>query len=472
MRPAPFLLLLLPAPSLQKISDGVAKLSSQDTEQYLTKFSFSPRVASLLNISFHVAEREYFDRHQHELTLCLYSDTDWPRFRRAMTKGSLCSERQRLASWSAKVQPEVTYRPGTGYRHDFDWAGTLTAPKGRAHYWYAMLMDCYLEEYDAHPPPLNYRLIFMNGESHLPADESGMATINGLALLGMLAYGALYFFSLYSRFAEQRQLHLITVVFALAYALQAASVLCELCHLRAFAADGKGLRWRHTWLALDFGSGLLQSISELSISLLLISLAFGWTLGLESQEPLAGLGGKLLEGLHRPARLLRGLQSPSVWLLSGIGGAQLLLQAAGRRYEEDFNHFHDHEHWPGLALLAIRLGLCALFAFALRRSLSLERQPEVASFLRRLLVYGLCWFLCLPLLVLLAALLPPYRRHQLVAGGAIVLQAAALALLSRLFVTSSEFYKISSLSHLGFSLEGGPGLGGGASRLKGKLCVD
>ncbi|EOD15490.1 hypothetical protein EMIHUDRAFT_95197 [Emiliania huxleyi CCMP1516] len=287
MRPAPFLLLLLPAPSLQKISDGVAKLSSQDTEQYLTKFSFSPRVASLLNISFHVAEREYFDRHQHELTLCLYSDTDWPRFRRAMTKGSLCSERQRLASWSAKVQPEVTYRPGTGYRHDFDWAGTLTAPKGRAHYWYAMLMDCYLEEYDAHPPPLNYRLIFMNG---------------------MLAYGALYFFSLYSRFAEQRQLaaprhrrvgtqlHLITVVFALAYALQAASVLCELCHLRAFAADGKGLRWRHTWLALDFGSGLLQSISELSISLLLISLAFGWTLGLESQEPLAGLGASRLKG--------------------------------------------------------------------------------------------------------------------------------------------------------------------------------
>ena len=44
-----------------------------------------------------------------------------------------------------------------------------------------------------------------------------------------------------------------------------------------------------------------------------------------------------------------------------------------------------------------------------------------------------------------------------------MLQAAALALLSRLFVTSSEFYKISSLSHLGFSLEGGPGLGGGAS---------
>ena len=60
-----------------------------------------------------------------------------------------------------------------------------------------------------------------------------------------------------------------------------------------------------------------------------------------------------------------------------MAGRSELPQAAGRRYEEDFNHFHDHEHWPGLALLAIRLGLCALFAFALRRSLSLERQPEV-----------------------------------------------------------------------------------------------
>jgi len=209
---------------------------------------------------------------------------------------------------------------------------------------------------------------------------------------------------------------------------------------------------------------------RLAPQVLLIALAFGWTLGLESQEPLAGLGGKLFEGLHRPARLLRGLKSPSVWLLLGVGGSQFVLQMVGRRYEEDFNHFHDHEHWPGLALLGIRLASCALFGWALRRSLRLERQPEIASFLRRLFVYGGSWFLCLPLLVLLAAVLPPYRRHQLVAGGSILLQTAALALLSRLFLSSSEFYKISSLAHLGFSLESA-GMAS-ASRVRGKLCVD
>jgi hypothetical protein len=136
------------------------------------------------------------------------------------------------------------------------------------------------QEYDAHPPPMHYRLTFLNGASHLPADEDGMSLINGAALALMLVYGAMYAVTMRSQWVRQRQGHLITVVFGAAYVLQVLSVLCELCHLRAYAADGKGLRWRHTWLALDFLSGLLQSVSELVISVLLIALAFGWTLGL------------------------------------------------------------------------------------------------------------------------------------------------------------------------------------------------
>lgn len=163
-----------------KISDGQVHLSSQDTEKYLTKFSFSPREEGHINITFHVTERDYFDRHQHLLTLCLYSDADWPKFRKAMDKGSLCAERQKLATWSAKVQPEQAHAQAS--RHDWSYAGKLSAPKGRAHYWYAVLMDCYLEEYDAHPPPMSYRLVFLNGNSHLPADESGVNSCTPPAL--------------------------------------------------------------------------------------------------------------------------------------------------------------------------------------------------------------------------------------------------------------------------------------------------
>ena len=54
------------------------------------------------------------------------------------------------------------------------------------------------------------------------------------------------------------------------------------------------------------------------------------------------------------------------------------------RYEEDFNNFHDHEHWPGLTLIGLRLLLCTLFVWALRRSLRVEKQSEVLDFLRKL----------------------------------------------------------------------------------------
>ena len=77
---------------------------------------------------------------------------------------------------------------------------------------------------------------------------------------------------------------------------------------------------------------------------------------------------------------------------------------------------------------------------------------EILGFLDKLMWFGGVWFLCLPILILLAMVLPPYRRHQLVAGGSIFVQGIALSLLSTLFLESSEFYKISSLNHVGQAL--------------------
>ena len=212
----------------------------------------------------------------------------------------------------------------------------------------------------------------------------------------------------------------------------------------------------------------------LVLSVLLIALAFGWTLGLESQEPLDGLAGKILGGLHSPGKLLRSFFSPSALLLLAIAASQLVLLAVGRRYEDDFNNFHDFEHPPGLLLLAIRLALCATFLGALRRSRRVERQREVLAFLQQLMWFGSIWFVGLPLLVLFALVLPPYRRHQVVAGGSIVVQAATLALLSALFTEGSTYYKMSSLRFVGSAGGGGFAMGGtfAPRGLGAKVAVD
>ena len=159
-----------------KVIDGVIALSSQTTEVYLGKFSFSPYQRSSIAATFHTDDGLYFDNHPHDLTLCMFSDEQWVKFRTAMDKGSLCTERRGLASYAEKVVPRYVQVEGHAPKHDFSFSSHLRPPTNRAHYWFAVMMDCYLEEYDAHPPPMVYALTLKNGNSHLPAGRSPPAT--------------------------------------------------------------------------------------------------------------------------------------------------------------------------------------------------------------------------------------------------------------------------------------------------------
>ena len=106
-------LLALLSGCVAKLVDGYAKLSAQDTEQYITKFAFNPRVPGYINGTFTVesTDREYFDEHQHQLMLCLYDDHDMPKFSRMMTAGSLCQERARICTSWTSAAPQCHARP-------------------------------------------------------------------------------------------------------------------------------------------------------------------------------------------------------------------------------------------------------------------------------------------------------------------------------------------------------------------------
>eukprot|EP00241_Pyramimonas_parkeae_P001725 CAMPEP_0114252500 /NCGR_PEP_ID=MMETSP0058-20121206/15870_1 /TAXON_ID=36894 /ORGANISM="Pyramimonas parkeae, CCMP726" /LENGTH=495 /DNA_ID=CAMNT_0001366439 /DNA_START=41 /DNA_END=1528 /DNA_ORIENTATION=+ len=450
-------LIHIPEHSYAKRVEGELGLSSYVTEQYITKFSFSKgRVGQIHGNFSHLAGgASYFDRKPHDLRILLLDDDAWPKYYDgSFTKhglGSLCVERIRMATWQQRITPGM--RGGRAHAFGLTEASfTMTIPKEnrkRTHFWYAVLADCYLEEYDAHPPEVHFDITFKNGETHLPADEMGLPTVYVLVLIGTSLFGVFVVNLLRVQYKQVGQVHLIVLLLGGAVLLQSVSHFCELMHLVTFMTNGKGLRWRHTVFALDFAAQVTVGLSELLVEFLLITLAFGWTL-------LSKEGGATGSG-HVPIMGRLGMMLSSGSALTGrlgfvsvIAVAQVALEMLGRKYEDDFNQFHDFEHWPGFCLMGLRLLLCALFVIGGVSTMRCAQMSSLKVFMVKLLLLGVVWFLSMPLLVyFVSPFLEPYNRHPVVTGGTIVLQSVALGCISLLFLKNSSYLKMSTLAHMG-----------------------
>jgi hypothetical protein len=173
------------------------------------------------------------------------------------------------------------------------------------------------------------------------------------------------------RYSEKGQVHLAVILLGVAAAVQTLAVILELLHLVVFSRNGMGLRWRHSWFPADFYSEVLQDLSELLCALVLIALAFGWTIPDPDLVMNPTSRNSFLAGMARPAEWLRKLTPASVFVLTLVA-SNILLEILGRGFEDDFNQFHDHEHWPGYTLMLMRVGLALLFAFGILRSRTSE----------------------------------------------------------------------------------------------------
>jgi hypothetical protein len=114
-----------------------------------------------------------------------------------------------------------------------------------------------------------------------------------------------------------------------------------------------------------------------------------------------------------------------------------------------FNSYHDHEHWPGMALMCVRLMLAAVFCVGCSQTMKVQQHNgRVVSFLAKMRFLGASWFAAFPLLVFMQMFFKPTRRHFVVTGGALCLQSAALIFMALTFLLRSEFFHISSLSKM------------------------
>jgi len=432
------LLCLLPA-TFAKYLAGSISLDSDNTEKFLTKFSFSAANTGLLEAAFngHGDRFEHAGGRLHKLTLGLFDDVAWEKYQGKVKAGSLCEERMAVATVTKRLTASAPRTAEYSLEEKF-------SSRSHSHFFYFVLADCSLEFYQAHPPTLDYTFHITNGLNELPEDEAGLLRVNFLAsaVLGVwLGLGAM---GLKKQIAKYNQVHLSTAAIYLATCLQFVACFCEFLHLACYKSDGKGMRLRHGRLPMDFFSDTAQNLSEALTIVVVVSVASGWT---------------LVDGTFREMSRVAGVAG-------GIAGFQFVVELLSRRYEEDFSSFHDHDHWPGKLLMVLRVLCCGATLFGTKRALARVKGDDVATkFLTSFAVCGVVWLLAFPTTVLLITpFFSLYNQHYLVETSAIATQSVALGGLLALFLgvggVGKVFVKASTLKDMG-GLDGGGGDGGG-----------
>jgi len=426
---------------------GELQLSSQTTEQYIAKFSLSKGSHGHLEAQFFVdSTHPYFDSNPHTVKLSLFDDQTWDEFQRKAKSGSLCNDRVQLAQYHHKIEPqfEPTSDPVKVIKFEQPFE-----PKDSTHYWFLVVSDCFLEEYDAHPPPMAFNLIFKNGDSHLPADEVGLPTLFAFMSFVLLCVSLFFAYSLHRATDGYKGVHLVVLLLGLGIQSQLASLLFETIHLWVYERNGLGMRWRHSWLPLDFLAEACQGLSELVVAFVLIAISFGWTLSIPNK-----LANSSFKHFYH-------ISGNSFLLFLGLLSIQVVLEFWGRKYQDDFSQFHDFEHLPGYLLIMFRFGQWVLFLYGLLSTKKRSTEESVTGFLVQLATFGTLWFLTFPAVVIISTTFPPYLRHSIVTGTAVVMQCVALMLLGKLFLSKGQYYRASTLSQVGTVFGGQQGFVGG-----------
>lgn len=416
----------------------------------------------------------------HDLKVAIFGETEWSNYLRMKEEGTLCRERMSQAVWQRSIKPRGRDQDAEK-RFSFNYQ---IKPEKWSRFQFVVLVDCNLEFYDAHPPTLKYKFTLKSGSSHLPADERYQTTVHLLLLIALVGFGLTYVILLIKQYRRTGTTHMVCLLLGAAYVCQTVSVMFELLHLLKYGMDGRGFRFRTSWIPLDFLSEVMQGLAEYVIEITLISLAAGWTLsdtaqglggwddvdggGLDGRPDDDGRSGSALKravvdnkfvkaaktkmrstvkAMKSPVQVFMGKRTHAAGFFGGVLVYQIVFELWGRRYEEDFNAFHDHEHWPGYALMYMRCALAAMFYMGIQATIkAAPRDSPTEAFLEFLKFAGLTWFLVFPVVVFSSQMFAPVNRHMIVTFTSIAGQSAALGVMLYAFLTrGNAFSKVSTV---------------------------
>ena len=355
----------------------------------------------------------------------------------------------RMSHSSARISiSEKSTLIGKGHLHDFK----LENPKPdstkfdftwkidhrvRTYGYYLVIGDCDQAPHRRYKV-IEYDISFLNdGTDHFPADEHGLFSLYIFCFVVLFVYA---FSTIRNRlqkkktdFSEGPPPAAISLL-GIAYTCELLSLFFEILHLWWYGTNGYGVFF------LDFFSEILEGAAQTTLAYLLLAFASGWTIIDGAVTPKS-------DSPVNPDAL--GEDHPSTVFVALLTVFTVMLQLLNKLLLfDDFTKFHDHESYPGFALVLVRAVLAAFFTYQVSQTLGfMQRRKGRQSlhFMRSLALLGGLWFWCFPLLVLVAAIFAHYLRHRIVTGGVLFLQSACLVLLTRQITAESSLYSKASI---------------------------
>ncbi|CAJ1087378.1 integral membrane protein GPR180 isoform X1 [Xyrichtys novacula] len=306
--------------------------------------------------------------------------------------------------------------------------------------WMALYTDRYTCQDSVIPnhSDLTFTVLMLNPDSagnpldHFSAEEAGLNTFYFILLLSYFIVGCIYVQPLFQALRKGGPLHTALKVLTTVLALQGCSALCNYIHLARYSRDGVGIP------VMGSLAECWDTVSQVSMLYLLLSLCLGWTLN-RGRKPQCGP----LQWEHSPA-------STAVAVGGVITQGVLLLWE--QFSDSDHHSFHDQLSAAGLLLLALRVFLTLLLASVLYTITSMERSLLKRDFYLCFTKGCVLWFLCHPVLFLISAIFNEHQREKVVTMGVILCQSISMVILYQLFLSRSLYWEVSSLSSVSLPL--------------------
>ncbi|CAD8138300.1 unnamed protein product [Paramecium pentaurelia] len=283
--------------------------------------------------------------------------------------------------------------------------------------WLAILNNCdhYLDKlfpYFDHNIYFEITIWFFDeGGQEFSLEEHGLFSI--VAVLTFLTIiGFYYNYRIYRKEQEKYGEKDYALLFVLVIiGLEATQNTLNFFNLLVYNSNGRGIS------AFAIISEIIQSIDNYLLMLLLILIAWGWTIDFINLEAQTNF------------------YFPLIFIL---GIVQTLFAILGRVLSTQ-TQFHMYEGWAGYSISIIYILLALYFYYSANQQ---KKKGEIVNnFYFKLKLFGTLFFISFPVLLTISKIIDPYKSYKVVILGSMLTRLLNIALLVRLFVGKSTDYQ-------------------------------